>query len=96
MDGRDLREHMDSDAIADAFSKLVSGGRPGYKTVIERKKIPPKCIKCGRGGEIDQKFCPQCGGKMLVPLTNCPGCKKSIDIGQKFCTNCGHDLVQLS
>ena len=94
MDGRDLREHMDSEAIAEAFSKLVSGGRPGYKTIIEKKKIPPKCIKCGRGGDEGQKFCPQCGGKMLTPLTNCPQCKKRIDENQKFCTNCGFNIVR--
>jgi len=74
-----------------AFSKIVSG-KMGYKTIIEKKKIPPKCIKCGRGGDNDQKFCPQCGGKMVVPMTNCPGCKKSIDNSEKFCTDCGHNL----
>ena|SRR3989344_2968048 len=92
--GRDLRDYMDSETIVDAFSKVVSGGKSGYKTIIEKKKIPPKCIKCGRGGDEGQKFCPNCGGKMLAPLTNCPECKKRIDEGQKFCTNCGHDLVQ--
>lgn len=88
----DLRKYQDSSSIEDAFAKVVSGGKMGYKTVIERKKIPPKCVKCGRGGDHDQKFCPQCGGAMKVPLTNCPGCKVSIDDNQKFCTNCGHDL----
>ncbi len=88
----DLRKYQNSDSIQDAFSKVVSGGKVGYKTVIERKKIPPKCVKCGRGGDPDQKFCPQCGGKMEVPLTNCPGCKADIDETQKFCTGCGHKL----
>jgi len=92
---RDLRDYQDDDKILDAFSKFVSGGKMGYKTVIERKKIPPKCIKCGRGGDEGQKFCPQCGGKMLAPLTKCPGCSKSVDENQKFCTNCGKDLVQV-
>lgn len=90
----DLRKFEDGDSIQDAFSKIVSGGKAGYKTVIERKKIPPKCVKCGRGGDVDQKFCPQCGGKMVVPLTNCPGCKQMIQEGEKFCTNCGHNLEQ--
>jgi len=87
----DLRKYQDSDAIVDAFSKIVSG-KMGYKTIIEKKKIPPKCIKCGRGGDNEQKFCPQCGGKMVVPMTNCPSCKKSIDDSEKFCTDCGHNL----
>jgi len=90
----DLRSYENPDSIQDAFSKVVSGGKPGYKTIIERKKIPPKCTKCGRGGDPEQKFCPQCGGKMIIPLTNCPGCKKPINETEKFCTNCGHSLAQ--
>lgn len=90
----DLRKFQNSDSIQDAFSKIVSGGKSGYKTIVERKKVPPKCNKCGRGGDVDQKFCPQCGGKMVVPLTNCPGCKKPIDETEKFCTDCGHQLKE--
>lgn len=88
----DLTKYQNEDAVQDAFSKIVSGGKLGYKTVIERKKIPPKCEKCGRGGDIDQKFCPQCGGKMVVPLTNCPACKKPIGDTEKFCMECGGKL----
>ena len=91
----DLRKYEDGSVIHDAFSKIVSGGKMGYKAVIERKKLPPKCVKCGRGGDVDQKFCPQCGGKMQVPITNCPGCKVGIEIGQKFCTGCGFNLQPL-
>ena len=91
----DLRKFEDPTSIHDAFSKVVSGGKAGYKTIIERKKIPPKCIKCGGGGDDEQKFCSQCGGKMVVPVTNCPGCKKPIDMGQKFCTSCGYDLQSI-
>lgn len=90
----DLRKYQDSDSIQDAFSKVVSGGKMGYKAVIERKKLPPKCVKCGRGGDPEQKFCPQCGGKMVIPMTNCPECKKAIDETEKFCTNCGTQLKQ--
>lgn len=87
----DLRKYQDADSIQDAFSKVVSG-KMGYKAVIERKKTPPKCEKCGRGGDVDQKFCPQCGGRMVVPMTNCPGCKKPISDTDKFCMDCGHKL----
>ncbi|MEK6893263.1 MAG: zinc ribbon domain-containing protein [Nanoarchaeota archaeon] len=91
----DLRKYQDNDAVQDAYSKVVSGGKAGYKSVIERKKPIPKCIKCGRGGDEGQKFCPQCGGKMVVPLTNCPECKSSIDETEKFCTNCGTQLKEV-
>ena len=90
----DLRKYQDTEEIQNAFSKVVSGGKIGYKTFIERKKILPKCNKCGRGGDEEQKFCSQCGGKMVVPLTNCPSCKKIINEEQKFCTNCGHNIEQ--
>jgi len=89
----DLRKYEDPTSIEDAFSKIVSG-KSGYKAVIERRKIPPKCEKCGRGGDDGQKFCPQCGGKMVVPLTNCPSCKKRIDETEKFCTDCGTKLKE--
>jgi len=88
-----LRKFQNSDSIADAYSKIVSGGKSGYKAIIERKKLPPKCTKCGRGGDNEQKFCPQCGGKMVVPITDCPGCKAPINDGDKFCTSCGHTLL---
>ncbi len=87
----DLRKYQKPDAIQDAFSKIVSG-KSGYKAVIERKKVPPKCSKCGRGGEEGQKFCNQCGGKMVVPITNCPGCQKDINEEDRFCQECGHKL----
>lgn len=90
----DLRKYQNAESIRDAYSKVVSGGRLGYKAVIERRKIPPKCVKCGRGGDEGQKFCPQCGGKMQIPLTNCPGCKKPIEEGEKFCTECGFKLIE--
>ena len=90
----DLRKYESAESVQDAFSRIVSGGKPGYKAVIERKKTPPKCAKCGRGGDPDQKFCNQCGGKMITPMTHCPGCKKSIIEGDKFCIDCGHTLVQ--
>ncbi len=87
----DLRKFQDVEAVQDAYSKLVSG-KKGYKAVIERKKIPHKCKKGGGGGDEGQKFCPQCGGEMKVPLTNCPGCKADIGETEKFCMNCGGKL----
>ncbi len=89
----DLRKFQNTDSVADAFSALVSGKKYGYKTIIERKKIPPKCSQCSRGGDDGQKFCPSCGGKMIISLTNCPSCKKFIEDNEKFCTDCGTKLA---
>jgi hypothetical protein len=55
---------MDSEQVHNAFSALVSGGRPGYKTVIERRKDIPKCSKCLKTLSGEEKFCPECGNKV--------------------------------
>jgi ribosomal protein L34E len=59
----DLRRYVNDQKTFDAFSRLVSGGKAGYKTVLERKKEVPKCNKCGRELEGIEKFCPECGEK---------------------------------
>ncbi len=61
--GRDLREQMNSDAVADAFSFLVSG-KKGYKTVIERKVEPLRCTGCSVVLPDGVKFCSECGFKV--------------------------------
>lgn len=59
----DLRRYVNDQRTFDAFSQLVSGGKAGYKTVIERKKETPKCKNCGKELEGVEKFCPECGEK---------------------------------
>ena len=59
----DLRRYVNDQKTFDAFSRLVSGGKSGYKTVLERKKENPKCSKCGKELEGIEKFCPECGEK---------------------------------
>ncbi|MFH0831747.1 MAG: hypothetical protein V1886_02680 [archaeon] len=59
----DLTDQFDSEAVASAFSKLVSGGKYGYKAVLERKKEIPQCKKCGKELEGIEKYCPECGEK---------------------------------
>ena len=88
----DLRKYQDVESIEDAFSKIVSGGRAGYKAIIERKKPDAKCSQCGKKAPEDAKFCPDCGGKIVIPITKCPSCKKSIEETEKFCMNCGTKL----
>jgi len=65
MDGFDLREYQDDESVENAFSALVSGGKPGYKTVIEKKKEIPKCPECDTILDGVEKFCPQCGVKLF-------------------------------
>lgn len=60
----DLRHLQENQAVYDAFSQLVSGGKRGYKAVIERTKPTPKCPDCGTILTGDEKFCPECGKKL--------------------------------
>lgn len=62
---RDLRDQLDNQAVYDAFSKLVSGGKMGYKTVIERKVEPVRCTGCSITLKGEEKFCPECGTKVI-------------------------------
>lgn len=59
----DLRKYIDDEKTFDAYSKLVSGGKAGYKAIIERKKEIPRCKKCGKELGGIEKFCPECGEK---------------------------------
>lgn len=57
-----------SDAVLDAFSKIVSGGRSGYRTVIEKKPILFFCRSCHNQIDKTQKFCHECGAKNDDPI----------------------------
>ena len=52
-----------SQEFVDVFSKVVSGGKAGYKTVVEVKPITVKCKGCGIELHKEQKFCHECGTK---------------------------------
>jgi len=60
---RDLRKYQNDEAIQDAFSKLVSGGKPYYKTVLLKKEEVKACSQCHIKLEGNEKFCPECGAK---------------------------------
>jgi len=60
---RDLRKYQEDGQVTDAFSKLVSGGKYGYKTVIEKKVVEKRCCQCHVKLEGNEKFCPECGAK---------------------------------
>ncbi|WBW95154.1 SPFH domain-containing protein [Oceanirhabdus sp. W0125-5] len=50
------------------------------------------CSGCKEKISKDNKFCPECGTKTLVPeenMMNCSKCGAKIKIGSKFCPECG-------
>jgi len=59
----DLRDQMDNPAVLEALSKLVGGGKAGYKTIIEKRVEIKRCLSCGLELSGDEKFCPECGTK---------------------------------
>ena len=52
-----------SEGFVDVFSKLVSGGKAGYKTIVPVKPITSKCKNCETILQEKQKFCHECGMK---------------------------------
>ena len=65
---RQQEEMQKNDAVLDAFSMLVSGGRSGYKSVIEKKPILYFCKSCKNQIGKAQKFCDECGAKNDDPI----------------------------
>jgi len=63
---RDLRNQMDSDAVAMAFGKLISG-KSNYKAIIERRVEKIYCAGCRKELSGEEKFCPECGTKVIKP-----------------------------
>ena len=80
-----------SPEFIDAFSKIVSG-RPNYKAVVDVKPISMKCRKCNADVTDRQKFCQECGEKIIVKPTHCPKCSKPVLQNDKFCQECGANL----
>lgn len=59
-----IQEEMQrSQEFVDVFSKVVSGGKAGYKTVVPVKPITTKCKTCDATLGEKQKFCHECGAK---------------------------------
>ena len=51
-----------------------------------------KCPKCQTENPAENKFCRECGAKLLLA---CPKCGAEIPPEDKFCGKCGHDIRKL-
>jgi membrane protease subunit (stomatin/prohibitin family) len=75
-------ENNASNQISNSISNKASKAMQGDNT--------PKCPKCKKPiADNSQKFCQQCGTKLLV---TCAKCNKDFATGTKFCTECGGAL----
>jgi rRNA maturation endonuclease Nob1 len=61
-----MAELQKSGDFASAMGKVLSG-KPGYKAVIEKKRIQIKCSGCGMIYDSPMKFCPECGSRLEMP-----------------------------
>ncbi|MDQ2827383.1 MAG: AAA family ATPase, partial [Actinomycetota bacterium] len=48
------------------------------------------CEACGAQNRADQKFCTNCGTRLVLA---CPGCGCPTEPGERFCGQCGKSLV---
>ena len=59
------------------------------KHIRENSRV---CSSCGRKA-VHQKFCPECGGKIVVRLRVCEKCGYLAE-EEKFCPKCGGKIVE--
>ena len=55
---------MNDPAFQNALGKLFSG-KSGYRPVIETRQVIIRCTGCGNVLEDTQKFCDECGTKVV-------------------------------
>jgi len=56
---------------------------------------PTRCAECNAPVKATDKFCSQCGAKIVRPVapTHCPKCNTKLPAGAKFCPACGEKLA---
>jgi len=49
------------------------------------------CLNC-RSFVVKGKWCPECGGKLIVEDAKCPYCGKEVMLWNNFCGECGRPI----
>ncbi|WP_206109256.1 SPFH domain-containing protein [Paenibacillus sp. HB172176] len=52
------------------------------------------CRKCSTPNDMDDKFCGNCGEKLIVEKTKCPSCQTQVECSMKFCPECGQSMQE--
>jgi len=60
----DLRKYMNDRKTLEIVGKIISG-KSGYIPIIEKRVEPLKCKNCGFELSGEEKFCPECGTKVV-------------------------------
>lgn len=66
-------------------SQPPGAGQPTQPTVL--------CPKCGAQNPASNKFCAECGAKLMPNMIPCPKCGEKVPEGTKFCPNCGSSMA---
>ena len=74
---------------ANQFSNMFANVEKNANTTSSNSQII--CPKCGSQNNITNKFCNNCGNKLVLTVV-CPHCGKEIPSGMKFCGECGKSL----
>jgi len=65
------------------FASAFAGGGAGGVSVPTTS-----CPSCGHPAAADARFCPSCGGQLVV-FQKCARCSEDIAPGARFCARCG-------
>ncbi len=66
-------------------SQPPGAGQPSQPMIL--------CPKCGAQNTATNKFCAECGAKLMPNLIPCPKCGEKVPEGTKFCPNCGSSMA---
>ena len=95
-----IKENMPEEEVQAAGSSWKSAfsnlERAAQDYATEMSKNVKVCPECGQPAGADQKFCPNCGGKLpentVAQESVCPSCGKQNKLTAKFCADCGTKL----
>ena len=68
-----------------AFSEI------GQNVSTNQYQETVNCPKCGSLNKKSDKFCSNCGEKIITEIT-CPNCGSTIPSSSKFCSECGQPI----
>lgn len=72
--------------MLDSMRQGPAPGAPGAAAAMTA------CPKCGTPNPMTNKFCSECGGKLVAATKPCPKCGEPVQEGAKFCPNCGEKI----
>lgn len=82
-------------AMGNKMGAVVGTQIGGVAAVMDATPEATKiCPKCKAQVKENQKFCPECGEKLILPqknsdLISCVHCGAEISVNSKFCSECG-------